>query len=305
MDIHITRNGEQHGPYPEASAREMLAAGQLLPTDLAWHAGADGWKPLSEVLGAAQPPATPPPSPQGGGLPKRQLAGSAPEEGKSADDDSGDPDKISVTRKGEPIGPYSRDKAKEYFAAGQLLPTDWGWHDGLDEWKPLNEVLGMEAPVQTTAASGKPGKGKKVAIITGIVVLVAGLAAAGYFFLYLMLKGDGSGGGENGGGGEVTKELSAEEKKVVGEYEFKNDGGSNKWVLIENGVAENYGNGIKFFESKWSIVNGEIHVEYDSGVIVFFRINTDKSITMLANNAADGKRGDLPKKLQLTYKKIK
>ncbi len=135
MEIHITRKGEQHGPYPEASAREMLAAGQLLPTDLAWHAGADGWKPLSELLGAAQPPATPPPtppaggppsSPPGGGISKRQLAGAAPEEEKPADDDSGDPDKISVTRKGEAIGPYSRDKAKEYFAAGQLLPTDWG-----------------------------------------------------------------------------------------------------------------------------------------------------------------------------------
>ena len=119
MDIHITRGGEQHGPYPEASAREMLAAGQLLPTDLAWHAGADGWKPLSEVLGEAQPPATPPPtppqpatpdagppsSPPGGGIPKRQLAGAAPEEEKPAEDDSGDPDKISVTRKGEAIGP--------------------------------------------------------------------------------------------------------------------------------------------------------------------------------------------------------
>ncbi len=167
MDIHITRKGEQHGPYPEASAREMLAAGQLLPTDLAWHAGADGWKPLSELLGAAQPPATPPPtppppatpaagpspSPQSGGLPKRHLAGSAPEKEKPADDEPGDPDKISVTRKGEPIGPYSRDKAKEYFAAGQLLPTDWGWHDGMDEWKPLYEVLGMEVPAQTAAVA--------------------------------------------------------------------------------------------------------------------------------------------------------
>ena len=63
MDIHITRKGEQHGPYPEASAREMMAAGQLLPTDLAWHDGADDWKPLNEVLGsAAQPPATSPQS---------------------------------------------------------------------------------------------------------------------------------------------------------------------------------------------------------------------------------------------------
>jgi len=166
LQIHITRKGEQHGPYPEANAREMLAAGQLLPTDLAWHAGADGWKPLSEVLGAAtQPPATPPPSPPPpeGGIPKRTMAGAAPAEEKPAeekpeDSEPDDPDKISVTRKGEPIGPYSREKAKEYFASGQLLPTDWGWHDGMDDWKPINEVLGMAAPGQT--ATGQLGNSK-------------------------------------------------------------------------------------------------------------------------------------------------
>jgi len=187
MDIHITRKGEQHGPYPEANAREMMAVGQLLPTDLAWHAGADGWKSLSEILGAeTQPPATPPPSPPppGGGMPKRTMAGAAPAEEKPAeekpeDSELDDPDKISVTRKGEPIGPYSREKAKEYFASGQLLPTDWGWHDGMDDWKPINEVLGVSVPGQATAAAGKSGKGKKVAMIAGIVVLVAGLVFAG------------------------------------------------------------------------------------------------------------------------------
>ena len=138
LQIHITRKGEKHGPYPEASAREMLAAGQLLPTDLAWHAGADGWKPLSEVLGVeAQPAATPPPPPKppGSGIPKRTMAGAAPAEEKSEDSEPDDPDKISVTRKGEPIGPYSREKAKEYFASGQLLPTDWGWHPGGRRWR--------------------------------------------------------------------------------------------------------------------------------------------------------------------------
>ena len=179
MNIHITRNGEQHGPYPEESARQMLEAGQLLPADLAWHEGADGWKPLSEVLGAAaQPPATPP-SPPAGGIPKRTMAGAAPAEGKPEDSEGGNPDQIRVTRKGEPIGPYSREKAKEYFASGQLLPTDWGWHDGMDDWKPINEVLGVSVPSQATAAAGKSGKGKKVAMIAGIVVLVAGLIFAG------------------------------------------------------------------------------------------------------------------------------
>ncbi len=117
-------------------------------------------------------------------MPKRTMAGAAPAEEKPAeekpeDSELDDPDKISVTRKGEPIGPYSREKAKEYFASGQLLPTDWGWHDGMDDWKPINEVLGMAAPAQTTAAAGKSGKGKKVAMIAGIVVLVSGLIFAG------------------------------------------------------------------------------------------------------------------------------
>ncbi|MFM1557235.1 MAG: DUF4339 domain-containing protein, partial [Limisphaerales bacterium] len=101
-------------------------------------------------------------------------------EEKPEDSEGGDPDKISVTRKGEPIGPYSREKAKEYFASGQLLPTDWGWHDGMDDWKPINEVLGMAAPVQTAAAVGQqpmtPGKrpGAPLSGNTKLILMGAG-----------------------------------------------------------------------------------------------------------------------------------
>ena len=75
MDIHISREGEQHGPYPEATARQFLEEGKLLPNDMAWCAGADGWKPLSELLGTAdQPPATPPPlPPEPGALYMKEL----------------------------------------------------------------------------------------------------------------------------------------------------------------------------------------------------------------------------------------
>jgi hypothetical protein len=190
MNIHITRNGEQHGPYPEATARQMLEAGQLLPADLAWHDGAEGWKPLSEVLGAAaQPPATPP-SPPAGGILKRTMAGAAPAEGKTEDSEGGDPDQIRVTRKGEPIGPYSREKAKEYFASGQLLSTDWGWHDGMDDWKPLNEVLGMAAPAQTTAATGQLGNSKysKTIKIAKLQKRIMWVLLAG-FIINLLAKG--------------------------------------------------------------------------------------------------------------------
>ena len=159
LQIHINRAGQQYGPYPEATAREMLAAGQLLPTDLAWHPGAEGWKTLQELLGAeaAQASPTPPPPSNPAGPPKRQVAGGQPAEEKKEEPKKGeeadDPDKIHVTRKGEPIGPYPRDKAREYFIEGTLLPTDWAWHDGMGEdWKPLNEVL--ELPLPAGAGGG-------------------------------------------------------------------------------------------------------------------------------------------------------
>jgi len=149
--IHINRAGQAYGSYPEGRAREMLAAGQLFATDFAWYEGAAEWKSLSEVLGptpAAAQAAPPPPPKPAASAPKSQLAGSKIEKEK---DDS---DKIHVTRKGELIGSYSREKAKEYFIAGTLLPTDWGWHDGMGEgWKPLNEVL--ELPVKSTKTSSE------------------------------------------------------------------------------------------------------------------------------------------------------
>ena len=92
-------------------------------------------------------------------MPKRQVAGAKPDEKKEAEGDGegDDPDKIHVTRKGEPIGPYSREKAKEYFEAGTLLPTDWAWHDGMEEeWKPINEVLGLPVP---DGSAGEGGSG--------------------------------------------------------------------------------------------------------------------------------------------------
>ena len=74
MQIHINRNGQQFGPYSLDDARNHLAQGQLLPTDLAWYEGASGGVPLPQVpgvMGVAAPPGQPPgppvpPGPPGG-----------------------------------------------------------------------------------------------------------------------------------------------------------------------------------------------------------------------------------------------
>jgi uncharacterized RDD family membrane protein YckC len=59
MLIHIAKNGQKMGPYSEAQVREMLAAGSIVGTDLAWHEGLADWKPVAAVLSAASSPAAP------------------------------------------------------------------------------------------------------------------------------------------------------------------------------------------------------------------------------------------------------
>ena len=51
MMIHISRDGEQFGPYTLEDANAYLAQGSLLPTDQAWYEGTVDWMPITEVPG--------------------------------------------------------------------------------------------------------------------------------------------------------------------------------------------------------------------------------------------------------------
>tara|TARA_B100001971_G_scaffold202981_1_gene217360 strand:- start:590 stop:1162 length:573 start_codon:yes stop_codon:yes gene_type:complete len=57
----IARSGEQSGPYTLEQIQQMQAAGQLLPSDMAWTEGQTDWLPLSQIADCATP--TPPPPP--------------------------------------------------------------------------------------------------------------------------------------------------------------------------------------------------------------------------------------------------
>ena len=109
---------------------------------------------------------------------------------------------------------------------------------------------------------------------------------------------------------EPVKELTPEEQKrlrdsVVGEYERKRKYRVTEGaVFLENGVWEYYLHGNKRRGDKWSIVDGEIHVINNSGGIEVWRINPDKSITLIAG-VVEGKRTDSPKEYQFNYKRIK
>ena len=105
-----------------------------------------------------------------------------------------------------------------------------------------------------------------------------------------------------------VKELTAEEKKVIGTYELelKKFGETQRYVLLDNSTVEYYLNGKKEeSEHKWSIVDKEVHIERENSAVSVFSINKDESITGIATIDKDGKREDLPKKYQLPFIKIK
>ncbi len=60
MLIHIYRNGVQEGPYPVEQVRQMLAAGQLKPTDHVFHEGLTDWVAAAQSPALAAPGGPPP-----------------------------------------------------------------------------------------------------------------------------------------------------------------------------------------------------------------------------------------------------
>ncbi len=53
------------------------------------------------------------------------------------------------------MGPYTVEQINEYLTKGSLLPTDYGWHEGLPDWVPLTKISGVGS-----AASPPPFKPK-------------------------------------------------------------------------------------------------------------------------------------------------
>lgn len=51
MQIYLARNNEQAGPYTLEQVNSMLAADQVVLTDLAWHDGMETWLPLGQLTG--------------------------------------------------------------------------------------------------------------------------------------------------------------------------------------------------------------------------------------------------------------
>ena len=64
MEIFISREDQQFGPYPIEQVRELLNQNVLQPDDLAYHEGLDNWVSLSDIVRITEVPTIPPLPPQ-------------------------------------------------------------------------------------------------------------------------------------------------------------------------------------------------------------------------------------------------
>ncbi len=51
MQIYLARDNVQAGPYTLEQVNNMLASGEVILTDLAWHEGMSQWQPLGDLTG--------------------------------------------------------------------------------------------------------------------------------------------------------------------------------------------------------------------------------------------------------------
>src|SRR3989338_6209305 len=114
MNIFISRDGQQYGPYSAVDCRAHISSGQLLQDDLTWHEGLNEWKPLGAVLSDIE---------------------------KNVE--------IYVLQDGQQTGPFCQDALKTNIASGQIASNSWAWHEGLNEWVSLAVLFpGLVKPVQ-------------------------------------------------------------------------------------------------------------------------------------------------------------
>jgi antitoxin component YwqK of YwqJK toxin-antitoxin module len=102
---------------------------------------------------------------------------------------------------------------------------------------------------------------------------------------------------------DLGRVLALEEKKVVGTYEWKTGKDIIRLIFLKSGIMES-SSVLGDKENKWEIRDKEIHAEDRLGNGGCYRIEPNGDIT---KNAVlmNGKRSDLTKEEQMTFKKIK
>lgn len=98
---------------------------------------------------------------------------------------------IHIARDGQRYGPYTEEQARAYLEQGQLLPNDLAWKEGMAEWQPLSDVLGLNAGGPPPVPGGGSLGGisdKTLAMLAHLLPIFTGFLAP--LIIWLIKKDD-------------------------------------------------------------------------------------------------------------------
>ena len=68
-------------------------------------------------------------------------------------------------KNGQTVGPFSVFRVRDMLEKNDLLPVDIGWHEGMDEWLPLENIPALNSLLpKKEQPGGEPleaGEGEK------------------------------------------------------------------------------------------------------------------------------------------------
>ena len=63
---------------------------------------------------------------------------------------------IHIQRGDQNLGAFSLEETSQHLTAGNLLETDLAWHEGLNDWAPLGEMIRQLGETKPATESAKP-----------------------------------------------------------------------------------------------------------------------------------------------------
>jgi len=109
-----------------------------------------------------------------------------------------------ISRAGQPVGAYDIEALKAAVLAGQVLPTDFAWAQGMSEWKTVGILLGESSIIPSQAsvisaerirAVASNHRAMNLCLLASIVALIIFMALAG-----VLVAGTDKGAGRAIGG---------------------------------------------------------------------------------------------------------
>jgi hypothetical protein len=86
--------------------------------------------------------------------------------------------KIWINRAGQNLGTLDVEEVQRGLDSGQYLPTDLGWREGLENWKPLSEFPELRVPQAHVPAVQPPAPGVPPAVSQQPIAVVEGAETA-------------------------------------------------------------------------------------------------------------------------------